>query len=75
MYACPPAPVYIYECFFTVACITWISVCVQVVAAPVAAGLLLLDGVGGLRGWQWLFLLEGLPALLLGCAIRCADCA
>jgi MFS family permease len=42
----------------------------QVVAAPVAAGLLLLDGVGGLRGWQWLFLMEGLPALLLGCAIR-----
>ncbi|WIA15939.1 hypothetical protein OEZ85_012682 [Tetradesmus obliquus] len=42
----------------------------QVVAAPVAAGLLLLDGVGGLRGWQWLFLLEGLPALLLGCALR-----
>ncbi|KAF6260770.1 major facilitator superfamily domain-containing protein [Scenedesmus sp. NREL 46B-D3] len=42
----------------------------QVVAAPVAAGLLMLDGVGGLRGWQWLFLLEGLPALLLGCAIR-----
>jgi ACS family tartrate transporter-like MFS transporter len=41
-----------------------------VVAAPVAAGLLLLDGVAGLRGWQWLFLLEGLPALLLGCALR-----
>jgi len=25
-----------------------------------------LDGLGGLRGWQWLFLLEGLPAAVLG---------
>ena len=28
--------------------------------------LLSLDGVGGLAGWQWLFLLEGLPAIVLG---------
>lgn len=27
-----------------------------------------LDGVWGFRGWQWLFLLEGLPAVLLGIA-------
>lgn len=25
-------------------------------------------GVGGLKGWQWLFLLEGLPTMLLGVA-------
>jgi MFS transporter, ACS family, tartrate transporter len=25
-----------------------------------------LDGAGGLRGWQWLFLLEGAPAVALG---------
>lgn len=25
-----------------------------------------LNGVAGLRGWQWMFLLEGLPATLLG---------
>jgi sugar phosphate permease len=25
-----------------------------------------LDGAGGLHGWQWLFLLEGAPALLMG---------
>lgn len=31
----------------------------QVVAAPIAAGLLLLDGKLGLRGWQWLFMIEG----------------
>jgi ACS family tartrate transporter-like MFS transporter len=37
-----------------------------IVGAPVSAALLALDGQGGLRGWQWLFLLEGLPAVLLG---------
>jgi ACS family tartrate transporter-like MFS transporter len=25
-----------------------------------------LDGAGGLAGWQWLFLLEGLPSILMG---------
>jgi MFS transporter, ACS family, tartrate transporter len=30
--------------------------------------LLGLDGVMGLRGWQWLFILEGIPSILLGVA-------
>jgi ACS family tartrate transporter-like MFS transporter len=32
------------------------------------SGLILqgMDGVGGLWGWQWVFLLEGLPAVVLG---------
>jgi ACS family tartrate transporter-like MFS transporter len=37
-----------------------------IVGAPVSAALLTLDGVLGLRGWQWLFLIEGLPAVVLG---------
>src|SRR5204862_6470967 len=37
-----------------------------IVGAPVSNRLLALDGALGLRGWQWLFLLEGLPAVLLG---------
>eukprot|EP00775_Hariotina_reticulata_P012666 gene12666-12793_t len=41
----------------------------NVVGAPMAAGFLLLDGLGGLRGWQWLFLLEGLPSVLLAALI------
>ncbi|BDA43829.1 Putative tartrate transporter [Coccomyxa sp. Obi] len=38
----------------------------QVIGAPVASGLLLTDGFLHLRGWQWLFLLEGLPTVCLG---------
>lgn len=36
-----------------------------VIGAPISSGLLQLDGAFGLRGWQWLFLVEGLPAILL----------
>ena len=32
----------------------------------IAGALLNLDGQLGLRGWQWLFLVEGMPAVLLG---------
>lgn len=28
-----------------------------------------LDGVGGMHGWQWLFLIEGIPSVLLGFAV------
>jgi ACS family tartrate transporter-like MFS transporter len=37
-----------------------------IVGAPVSEALLKMDGILGLRGWQWLFLIEGLPAVLLG---------
>ena len=30
------------------------------------AGLLALDGVGHLHGWQWLFLVEGVLTVLMG---------
>jgi D-galactonate transporter len=38
----------------------------SVIGAPVSGLILGLDGVLGLRGWQWLFLLEGIPSVLLG---------
>jgi ACS family tartrate transporter-like MFS transporter len=41
----------------------------QVVMGAIAGALLGLQGVGGLSGWQWLFVLEGLPAVLLGIVI------
>ena len=37
-----------------------------IVGAPVSEALLKLDGWLGLHGWQWLFLIEGLPAVVLG---------
>jgi len=36
-----------------------------VVGSPISGYLLNLEGLGGLHGWQWLFLLEALPALVL----------
>ncbi|MBP0598612.1 MFS transporter [Herbaspirillum sp. LeCh32-8] len=36
------------------------------VASPVSALLLQMDGIGGMRGWHWLFIIEGLPTVLLG---------
>lgn len=37
-----------------------------IVGGPISGALLELDGVAGLAGWQWLFLLEGLPSVLVG---------
>jgi ACS family tartrate transporter-like MFS transporter len=37
-----------------------------IVGAPVSEALLALDGRLGLHGWQWLFVVEGLPAVILG---------
>ncbi len=36
--------------------------------SPISAHILVLNNLSGLRGWQWLFLLEGAPALILGVA-------
>src|SRR5215470_19986308 len=37
-----------------------------VIGAPVSGLLLGLDGMMGLKGWQWLFIVEGIPSVLLG---------
>ncbi|HET9147451.1 MAG TPA: MFS transporter [Acetobacteraceae bacterium] len=39
------------------------------IGSPASAYLLQLNGVMGLAGWQWLFILEALPALILGIAV------
>jgi ACS family tartrate transporter-like MFS transporter len=37
-----------------------------VFGSPISGALLGMHGVLGLKGWQWLFLMEGVPAVLLG---------
>jgi len=37
-----------------------------VIGAPVSGLLLGLDGAMDLKGWQWLFIIEGVPSILLG---------
>jgi MFS transporter, ACS family, tartrate transporter len=37
-----------------------------VIGAPVSGLLLGLNGAMGLKGWQWLFVIEGIPSVLLG---------
>lgn len=40
----------------------------SLLGSPISAALLNTDGWLGLRGWQWLFILEAVPAVLLGIA-------
>jgi ACS family tartrate transporter-like MFS transporter len=39
-----------------------------VIGSPISGGLLNLHGAG-LSGWQWMFLIEGLPAMILGAIV------
>jgi ACS family tartrate transporter-like MFS transporter len=40
-----------------------------IVGGPLSGAVLAMDGAFGLRGWQWLFLIEGLPACMLALAV------
>jgi ACS family tartrate transporter-like MFS transporter len=49
--------------------VSWFMVAIPVstvIGAPLSGVILELDGLQGLQGWQWLFLLEGVPAVVLG---------
>ena len=41
----------------------------NIIGAPIGGMLLTLDGMGGLHGWQWMFILEGLPACFLAVVV------
>jgi MFS transporter, ACS family, tartrate transporter len=52
--------------------LAWFLVAVPlstVIGSPVSGLLLELDGILGFKGWQWLFIVEGLPAVLLGLVV------
>ncbi len=41
----------------------------NIIGAPLSTALLALDGIAGLRGWQAMLVLEGLPAIVVGFAV------
>jgi MFS transporter, ACS family, tartrate transporter len=40
-----------------------------VIGSPISGFILDMEGVGGLHGWQWMFLIEAFPALLMTFAV------
>jgi MFS transporter, ACS family, tartrate transporter len=38
----------------------------SVLGGPISSLLLQMDGLAGLAGWQWMFIVEGLPATIIG---------
>lgn len=50
----------------TVAMFATGGVLAGVIGSPISGALLQMDGMGGLAGWQWLFLIEAIPAVLMG---------
>jgi MFS transporter, ACS family, tartrate transporter len=52
--------------------IAWFMVAIpvsSVIGGPVSGWLLNMDGFGGLQGWQWMFIIEGLPAVVIGLSL------
>ncbi len=52
--------------------VSWFMVAIPltiVIGGPLAGFLLEMNGLAGLGGWQWLFLLEGVPAAILGVVV------
>jgi ACS family tartrate transporter-like MFS transporter len=52
----------VYRARFTASFIAAIPVAF-IIGGPISGLILEMDGVAGLRGWQWLFLIEALPAV------------
>jgi ACS family tartrate transporter-like MFS transporter len=53
----------------TVALFATGTVIAGIVGSPLSGAILELHGFGGLEGWQWLFLIEGIPAVLIGVVV------
>jgi ACS family tartrate transporter-like MFS transporter len=52
--------------------IAWFMVAIpisSVIGGPISGWLLTLDGFGGIAGWQWMFISEGLPVVLIGISL------
>jgi MFS transporter, ACS family, tartrate transporter len=40
--------------------------------APISTAILGLDGMFGIKGWQWIYILEAIPTVLVGCFVLVA---
>jgi len=68
-----PGVLFYLSCWFPaqsrVRVLAWFLVAIPLssaVGGPVSVAIMTMDGLAGLRGWQWLFLLEGGPACVVG---------
>lgn len=53
----------------TIALFSTGGVIAGIIGSPLSGSILNLHGAFGLEGWQWLFLLEGIPAIIMGIII------
>ncbi|MGB8166098.1 MAG: MFS transporter [Chthoniobacteraceae bacterium] len=53
----------------TIALFTLGGVLAGVIGSPISGAILGLHGKGGLEGWQWLFVLEAIPAVVMGVVV------
>jgi MFS family permease len=52
--------------------IAWFMVAIpvsSVIGSPLSGWLLGMDGILGLAGWQWMFIIEGLPVVVIGISL------
>jgi MFS transporter, ACS family, tartrate transporter len=68
----PGAAFYLTQCFppdYRARIFAWFLVAIPasvVIGGPISSLLLEMDGILGLAGWRWLFVVEGVPAIILG---------
>lgn len=70
---CWPCLIYYFACWFpashrgrAISRFYVASPLASMVMGAVSGWLLALDGLGGLQGWQWLFLVQGIPSVVMG---------
>ena len=68
-----PALLFLITCWFAhrerAIVVSWLYIgppIALIFGNPLGGLLMTLDGTAGLRGWQWMFLIEGLPTILMG---------
>ncbi len=45
------------------------SVAASIIGLPISGAILNMHGLAEVAGWRWLFVLEGIPAVILGCLV------